>query len=223
MTKTVIHKNDVPYFGEEELYKIAQERNFASMTFEVLSGKTPTQQQSRMFEIILNLCIDHGPDTPSAVETIKSAKNGETISESVAAGIQQITNTHGGAIEPAMELFYKIEKEGLSIPKVVDEYLSKGERIPGFGHRIYEVDPRTEIIFDLCKKQKIADKYIDISREISKELSSKKGRPIPDNTDDAIAAVLCSWGWESRLGKAVFIIARVPGLCGKYLNATNQL
>ena len=36
--------------------------------------------------------------------------------------------------------------------------------------------------------------------------------------DGAIACLLCTFGWESRLGNAVFVIARVPGLCGHILN-----
>lgn len=218
MIKTIKHVNNLPYFGDEDLLGIAQTNSFASMVFEMLSGKKPSTSQIKLFELILNISIDHGPDTPSAIETIKAGQNGKNISDSVAAGIIQINDTHGGAIEPAMELFYKIESDKLDIHDLVKEYLDQDKKMPGFGHRIYETDPRAQLIFKIAEEEKIEDKYINIAKSISTELNKIKGRTIPTNIDGAIAAILCTFGWESKLAKAVFIIARTPGLCGQYLN-----
>lgn len=229
MAKTVIHKqslasqgpgkDNTPYFGEEELLKIAPSRSFSDMIFELLSGNKPNIHESKLFETILNISIDHGSDTPSAVETIKSAKDGKTISEAVSAGILQINDTHGGAIEPAMKNFYEIQNNELGIKNYVIEQLEQGNRIPGFGHRIYEVDPRSELLFKLAKEEGVSDKYINIAKEIELELKEIKGKKLPANIDGAIAAILCAFGWDSKLGKAVFIVARTPGLCGQYLSS----
>lgn len=222
MTKTVIHKNEIPYFGEEELLKIAPNRSFASMIYETLSGKKPTEEQSELFETILNISIDHGPDTPSAIEVIKNANEGKLITQSVAAGILQINDYHGGAIEPCMELFYRIKKEKLDVKIVVREYLSLDKRIPGFGHRIYTVDPRSQLLFKLAKAKKVSQDYINLAQEIVLELKKAKGKDLPVNIDGSIAAILCAFDWEPRLGKAVFLSARVPGLCAQYLNNTKS-
>lgn len=220
MAKTVTHKENVPHFGDGSLLEIAPISSFSSMIFEILSEKKPDTHQIRLFETILNISIDHGPNTPSAIETIKAAKNGKSISESVAEGIKQINNTHGGAIKPAMKLFYKIDKEKLDIKEFVKKTLDKGEKLPGFGHRIYKVDPRSELLFDLSKKEGLDPKFINVAQKIAKELKEQKGKSLPVNIDGSIAAVLCTFGWDSKLGKAVFIIARTPGLCGQYINAT---
>lgn len=217
--KTVTHKNDIPFFGEEELLKIAPNKNFAAMIYELLSGKAPSASEAKIFELILNISIDHGPDAPSAVATIGAKKEGKTLPEAISAGIGQINDAHGGAGEPAMELLYKVTGDRLQITSVVDEYLGEGKRIPGFGHRIYEIDPRAELILETSKKNKIGEEFIDIARQIETELKNKKGRPIPVNIDGAIACVLCGLGWDPSLGKAVFVIARTPGLVGQYLNA----
>ncbi len=218
MSKTITHKDNIPYFGSEELLEIAPNRSFAEMIFELLSGNKPEKNQARLFETILNISIDHGEETPSAIDVIKSAKEGKTISESVAAGILQINDTHGGAIEPAMQMFYKIRNSKLEIRNFVKEQMEQGNRLPGFGHRIYSVDPRTQILFKLAKEAGISEEFIDIAKEIDSELLKIKGKPIPVNIDGSIAAILCAFGWEPRLGKAVFIIARTPGLCGQFLN-----
>lgn len=220
MSKTVTHKNNIPYFGDKNLLEVAQKNSFSDMIFELLSENKPSPSESKVFELVLNISIDHGNETPSAVEVIKNANADKSISESVSAGILQINNIHGGAIEPAMELYYKIEKNNLSIKDLVDEFMKKGERISGFGHRIYENDPRAELIFKIAKEESINDKFIKIAEKISEELSLIKNKKIPVNIDGAIAAILCSFGWNSNIGKSVFIIARTPGLCGQYLNET---
>ncbi|KKR26923.1 MAG: Citrate synthase [Microgenomates group bacterium GW2011_GWC1_39_7b] len=220
MTKTIVHKNKLPYFGNENLLEIAPKRSFAGMIFELLSGKEADSHQLKVFETILNTSIDHGEETPSATETIRAAKDGKTISESVAAGILQINDTHGGAIEPAMAMFYEIRNSKHEIRNFVKEQLEQGKRLSGFGHRIYEVDPRSQLLFKLAKDEGISDEYINLARDIERELLEQKGKVLPVNIDGAIAAILCAFGWEPKLGKAVFIIARTPGLCGQFLNSS---
>lgn len=219
MTKTVTHKNEEPFLGKEKLLEIAPKNSFAAMIFETLSGNKPDVHQSKLFETILNISIDHGPETPSAIEVINKAKEGKLITQAVSAGILQINDYHGGAIEPAMELFYKIKKENLRIKEVVREYLSLDRRIPGFGHRIYKVDPRSRLLFSLAKKEKLPQEYIGLTEEIQKELSEMKKKELPVNIDGSIAAILCTFGWKPSLGKAVFIVARTPGLSAQYLAA----
>lgn len=219
MAKTVTHdENLTPYFGNEELLKVAQIRKFSDMVFELLSERTPTEAESKIFAFILNISIDHGLETPSALETIKAAKAGKNLSEAVAAGIMQINSSHGGAIEPAMELLYKIKSEKLKVKNLVEEYIEQDKRLPGFGHRIYEIDPRTQVIFQMLQQANLGEEFISIAEELETELSGQKGRKLPCNIDGAIAVALCSFGWEPRLGNLVFLIARTPGLCGQYLN-----
>ncbi len=219
MTKTVTHKDNLPYFGSEALLEIATNRKFSDMIYELLSGESPNVSQSKIFETILNISIDHGEDTPSAVEVIKSAKEGKTISESVALGILQINNSHGGAIEPAMELLYKLKNEKTNIKEFIANEISAGNRLPGFGHRIYEVDPRSELLFRLSQEEKIDQSFIEIAKEVEKELKDQKGKALPINIDGSIAAIMCAFGWDPKLGKAIFISARTPGLLGQYLKA----
>lgn len=217
MSKGVTYKGDTLYLGDKKLLELAKEKSFSFLLFYTLSGKEPSKLELSLFELMLNLSIDHGPDTPSAVEVIKAAGQGKTISEAVSLGILRINDSHGGAIEPAMELFYRIEKEGASSEKVVDEYLKQGKRLPGFGHRIYETDSRAELILQELLAHPGSKNYIKTAREIQDILGQKKGKKLPLNIDGAIAAALCSFGWDSSLGKAVFLIARTPGLSVQFL------
>lgn len=219
MAKTVIHKDQTSFFGNDNLLDVATNKSFAQMIFELLSEKQPSPAEVRVFEFILNLSIDHGPDTPSGMAVIAAAKDGKTISEAVAAGVLQINDSHGGAIEPAMELLYKIKKQKLNIKIIVQEYIKEDKKIPGHGHRLYtDVDPRAQAIFAILEQEGLGNDFISIGKEIEGELARQKGKKLPFNVDGAIAVALCSFEWQPRLGKAVFIIARTPGLCGQFLN-----
>ncbi|MFC1625556.1 citryl-CoA lyase [Patescibacteria group bacterium] len=218
MSTVVTHKNNKPYFGNTSLLKLVSKKNFAYMIYLLLSEKKPNKSQLKLFETILNISIDHGSQTPSAIEIIKDAKKAKSISVSLSQAILQINDDHGGAIKPAMELFYKIKKDNLNIKKMVNECLKQDRKIPGLGHRIYTIDPRAEFIFNLAQKENMDDFYINIAKQIEKEISLAKGKPIPVNIDGVIASILCTFDWPARLGNAVFIIARTPGLIGHYLN-----
>jgi citrate synthase len=220
MAKTIIHnENGDAKWGSEDHLQVAQTRSFSSLIFELLSEKSPTEQELKVFELILNLSIDHGPDTPSAVKVIAEANEGETISEAVSEGIEEINDTHGGAQEKLMEILYKINDSSLMIKELVSQKLEAKERIAGYGHRIYkDTDPRAQLILNTLTENGFSDEFINIAKDLEKELETQKGNKLPLNIDGAIAVVLCTLGWDSKLGKAVFIIARTPGLCGQYLN-----
>lgn len=224
MAKTITHdEGGNAKWGSEDHLQVAQTRSFASLIFELLSEKTPTDSELKIFELILNLSIDHGPDTPSAVKIIEAAKSGKTISEALSVGILEINDIHGGAIEPAMSILINLKDQSANwrtnAKVLVSEYLEKGERMPGFGHRIYkDFDPRTQLILDTLKENGFSEEYINVANELENELEKQKGTKLPLNIDGAIAVALCSFGWEPKLGKAVFIIARTPGLCGQFLN-----
>jgi citryl-CoA lyase len=223
MAKTIKHNESTgeAYWGDKNHLVEAQTRSFASMVYELLSEKVPTEAELKIFELILNLSIDHGPDTPSAVKVIEEAKKGETISEAVSEGIEEINDVHGGAQEKLMEVLYQVNSGQLTVGSLITEYLKEGKRLAGFGHRIYKTeDPRAQLILNTLKGNGFSSEFIQIATELEKELANQKGNKLPLNIDGAIAVVLCTLGWDPKLGKAVFIIARTPGLCGQFLNVT---
>lgn len=230
MAKTITHdETGKALWGDQDHLEAAQATSFDGMIFELLSEKKPTPEQLKVFELILNLSIDHGPDTPSAVKVMEAAKEGQTISEAVATGISQINESHGGAIEPAMEILYSIDNEPvkdearqgrqLTINNLVEEYIKEDKKIPGLGHRVYKTaDPRTDLIFQKLEEAGMGNEWVKLEKDLQAEFEKQSGKHLPINIDGAIAVVLCEFGWDSKLGKAVFIVARTPGLCGQYLN-----
>src|SRR3989338_3968443 len=171
MAKTITHvDNDetkTALFGERDHMEAAKSMDFAEMIFEVLTEKKPSGAELKLLNLILNLSIDHGPNSPSAVATIDAAKGGKTMGESIGMGMAQIGDRHGGAGGPLMEILYKIKDQRLKIKDLVEEYLKEGKRIPGLGHRVYkDIDPRAQLIMKIAKENKIGEEYIQSLSEV---------------------------------------------------------
>lgn len=197
-------------------------QSFAVAIFKLLSKRDPSDQEAAIFELILNLCIDHGPESPSAVKTIELARAGSTMGQAVGAGIAEIGDRHGGAMKPGMEFMLQI-KNGTDVKQLVQQYLDQEKMIGGYGHRIYkDADPRAELIIQKLEQAGVGSEYITIARQIEKTLEELKGRKLVLNIDGAIAVVLLTFGWPSEAGPAVFIASRAAGLCSHYLTATNE-
>jgi len=219
MSLTIKHEDNIACLGEDDHLELAQKVTFAEIIYRTLSEQTPTSEQLKVFELILNLAIDHGPDSPSAKKTIAEAEKGETISEAVAAGIEQINDSHGGAIEPCMKILYEMQDSNLSAVDLVKKFREADMKLPGYGHRIYEIDPRAQLILKAAEEAKIGLAYIQLAKDLEAELKEQTKKTLPLNIDGAIAVVLCGLGWEPRLSKAVFIISRSVGLSAHFLNS----
>lgn len=231
MARTITHQDNdetkPALFGDKDHLEVSQSKTFTQMVFELLTEREPNESETKLLDLILNLSIDHGPSSPSGVETVKAAAEGKSMSESLAAGVLQINERHGGAGEPLMEILYKLkeskESDESKVKQLVEEYLKEGKRIPGLGHRVYkDLDPRAQLIMNTAVENGIGEEYVKIVKELRDELEKQSGKSLPVNIDGAIAAVFCGFGLDPKIGIAIFLIARTPGLIGQFLNATQS-
>lgn len=191
----------------EKLEKV-MEMEFSDAIWLVLKGEKPMEEESEMFKTILSSSIDHGVGNPSTVSarTVQSGGNG--MNTSVAAGILALGDKHGGAIEDCMKML----QEKKPAKEIVKEKLEKEETIPGIGHKVYEdEDPRASKMLERARELDIAGEHVEKMLDIREEFADRKVDLVL-NVDGAIAAVMSDLGWDYRLGKGIFIIARTPGL-----------
>ncbi len=208
-------------FGGHELLEYSKDINFPALVFESLTGRAPTSAEAKIFNLILNLCFDHGPGSPSATTTIAATREGKGMGEAVGAGVGEINERHGGAGEPLMKILYDVRAGKTDIKEVVEQYAKEGKRMPGFGHRVYkDVDPRAKLLLKVVRENNVGIEFINELENLHRELNAQWGKSLPVNIDGAIAATLCGLGIEPEVGKAVFIIARSAGLCAHYLQNT---
>ncbi|MDP3973983.1 MAG: citryl-CoA lyase [Candidatus Daviesbacteria bacterium] len=182
--------------------------NFTEAIWLELKGELPTEKERAMLDAILISTIDNGLGPPSMTNARNSASAGNPMQAAVAAGILGVGDFHGGAIEGCAKLL----QMGLTADKLVEKVISSGDRIAGFGHKVYEVDPRATQIFAKSRELGFFGEHCNLATEVERVLEEKKGKKIPINVDGAIAAVISDMGFDYRLGKGFFLIGRVVGL-----------
>ncbi len=200
-----------------ELTELIGRLSFSQAIYLILKGELPSETHAKMFDAIFVSCIDHGIAIPSTMNARIAASCGASFSSAVAAGLLCISEHHGGAIEQAAKVFQEGVQQGKSIQEaakdIVDVSVEKKQRLPGYGHKMYTEDPRAKRLVELAKDLILGGKHVELAIAIERELEHAKGKKLCLNIDGAIAAIVSDMGFDWRLGKAFFIIARVAGLC----------
>lgn len=196
-------------------------RSFGDVIFLLLTGRLPNEGESRVFEAMLIASSDHGPTPPStAAARVIASGNRAAFEAAVAGGVLAIGDVHGGAGELLMALMAdaltKDPDPGRAAQRIVDEASAARMRIPGFGHRTHQVDPRAAVIFDLARRHGIAKDGVACVEAI-RDVLAEAGKSLTINLDGAIAGVAYDLGFPPQVGKAVFIIGRVAGLSAHVL------
>lgn len=197
-----------------------QTYGFGSMVYLLWKGVEPGKAEARLMDAILVSTIDHGVTPPSSLTTRLVTSGGSPLNAAVAAGILTIGDKHGGTIEACARLYQErlmTRDEGPGIENlaeiIVQEYHEKKQRIPGYGHRIYKRDPRTESLISLAGELGLRDQAVDLALAIQNSLEEHfNGKPLPLNADGAIAALITDMGFDWRFGKGFFILSRTAGL-----------
>ena len=203
--------------GEErvrgyELKEMIGHLTFGQTIWLVLKGDLPSEAQVKMLEAMLVSGVEHSIGTPSAMAARLIASGGSPLNSAVAGGLLALGDYHGGAIEGAAKVFQEAVKNGRSAAEVVAEMKNKGERVPGFGHRVLTMDPRAEKLIALAKELNLAGPHVQLAEEILVDLNREGSKNLPLNIDGAMAAILSDMGFPWDMMKGIFIIARVPGL-----------
>jgi citryl-CoA lyase len=199
------------YIRGHKLEDLIKEKSFVETIFLLLKGELPSEQEAKMLGAMFTAAIDHGPGTASGqvARIVASAKN--SMHTSLAAGILAMGERHGSAIEGAAKFFQK-QKTAEDVAGLVKGLKERKIRIPGYGHPFLEHDSRSETLFALAKELGIYGDHCAFAEEAHKELNAISSKPLALNIDGAMGAILSDMGFDWRLGKGFFIIARVPGL-----------
>ena len=211
-TSITSHEGGIPAIRGYKVPEILKKLSFTQAIFLVLKGELPTSKEEAMMNALLVAAVDHGVGPPSTTVARVTASTGVPLTTAVATGVAAMGKSHAGAIEAAAVIFQDAVKKGRSASDIVEKSRFKSERIPGYGHKIYEVDPRTQAILEVAEKNGYKGKHIELAIEIEKELEKAVGRKLALNIDGITAAVISELGFEAELGNGFFIISRVVGL-----------
>jgi len=184
--------------------------SYSNMVFLLLKGKLPSKEESKMMEAIMVSVAEHSVGTPSITAARIAASGSGSFIQGLAAGILSIGEHHGGAGEGCARVLQ--ENLGKSAAEVVVKFAANKERFPGYGHKVYTTDPRTQKLFKLAKELGVFGNYCNLALEIEKELEKSQGKKLCLNIDGAIASLISEMGFHWKTARAFFAIPRTAGI-----------
>lgn len=185
----------------------------------MLLGHPVSPERSRAIETYFNTVIDHGLNASTFTARVIVSTRSDLISAIVGAIGALKGPLHGGAPGPALDMVFEIAEEEVAEPYLRDK-LENGERLMGFGHRVYKVrDPRAAVLSAAAQKLYQADgdmALYQLARHVEEtavELLAeyKPGRKLQTNVEFYTALLLHGIGLDSQLFSATFAIGRMAG------------
>jgi len=184
-------------------------RNFLYM----LNGEEPGEAAERIFDVCLVLHADHGLNA----STFTSRVIGSTLSDmysAISGAIGALKGPlHGGANREVMRMLLEIDETGADPVEYTKQRLADGERIMGFGHRVYRtMDPRAAILRDMVKELSEKEgerKWYEYSMAILNTMKEETG--IDPNVDFFSASTYYQLGLAPDLFTPIFALSRTAG------------
>src|SRR5215213_7842770 len=112
----------------------------------MLTGEEPGVEFTRALDTYLTTVSDHGMNASTFAARVIVATRSDFVSAVVGALGALKGPLHGGAPGPALDVVFEIG-DAIRAEAYLREKLGRGERLMGFGHRIYRVrDPRADVL-----------------------------------------------------------------------------
>ncbi|MDQ3247908.1 MAG: citryl-CoA lyase [Chloroflexota bacterium] len=201
------------------LIDLAATRSFGDVVYLLLKGQLPSRAEGRLIEAMLVVMAEHSINAPSTQAARTVAGCGSPMQSAIAAGVSAIGDFHGGAGEACARLLQETLVATDAQANVdelahhlVQDFRRRNQRLPGFGHRFHDPDPRAVFLLQLAEALGLAGRHVKLAQALVDALHAQGGRSLPLNVDGALAALISDLGFHWRLGKGVFILARTAGL-----------
>ncbi len=185
----------------------------------MLTGEAPGEEFARALETYLNTVSDHGMNASTFAARVIVSTRSDVVSAVVGAIGALKGPLHGGAPGPALDVVFEIGEAGRA-ERVLREKLGRGERLMGFGHRIYRVrDPRADVLaaaaerlYDTEGDTDLYELALDVERTALRLLAEHRpGRNLQTNVEFYTALLLHGLGLPTELFTPTFAVGRVAG------------
>ena len=242
------HQNDLEHFDEAAAIAISKVRTIAAHTYRVSKGLpfnypnpklgycenflhlmfsepyaeyVPTPEVAQALNLFLLLHADHEQNcSTSTVRMVASA--GANLFASISAGVNALWGPlHGGANMAVIEMLKNIHAEGDDGTKfIAAAKAGKGERLMGFGHRVYKnYDPRAKIIKTSFYKALASlgikdDPLLNIAMKLEDCALNDPyfvQRKLYPNVDFYSGLIMRALGIPENMFTVMFAIGRMPG------------
>ena len=208
--------------GEEPIAPDPELSHVANYLY-MLNGEVPGDEPVRALETYLNTVVDHGLNASTFAARVILSTRSDMVS-AVAGAVGALKGPlHGGAPGPALDTVREIG-ELSQAEAYLRQKIERGERLMGFGHRVYKVrDPRAEVLSRAAERlYEIGGgdaALYELARGVEKTAVAllaeyKPGRNLQTNVEFYTALLLHGLGLPVNLFAPTFAVGRVAGWTG---------
>ncbi|HLN18378.1 MAG TPA: citrate synthase [Acidimicrobiales bacterium] len=191
----------------------------------MLRGEEPDPARARAVEQYLVLTIDHGFNSSTFTARVITS-TGADLAAAICGAIGALSGPlHGGAPSRALDML-----DAIGTPDRAEGWLreavERGDRIMGFGHRVYKTDdPRALFLRDVARRLggPLVDFAVEVERTTVEVLAElKPGRQLYTNVEFYAGVVLHTCGIPREMFTPTFAVSRNIGWCANVLEQASD-
>ena len=197
--------------------------SLAARFLHAVRGESPSAQEARALDQALILYADHELNASTFTARVVASTLADMYSAVIAALCTLKGPLHGGATAEAWRFLASVPGPADAAP-LVQAALDAGQRIPGFGHRVYRgPDPRAVVFRQLAARVGAQARWLPIADAVAEAVHARKG--LYPNTDLYAVVFLQALGFDVELATAAFALGRMAGWTAHILEqyADNRL
>jgi len=203
----------------QEPSPVREDLSHAAYFLHQVFGEDIGPERARGLETYLNTVCDHGFNASTFTARVIASTHSDLVSAITGAVGALKGPLHGGAPGPALDMVFEIGKPERA-EAVILAKLQNGERLMGFGHRVYKVrDPRADVLAAAAERfyttegdRQLYQLALFVEKTALRLLAQEKpGRPLNTNVEFYTALLLHGLGLPSDLFTPAFAAGRVLG------------
>ena len=201
---------------------------YAANYLQMLTGDVPPPAHARAVEQYMISTIDHGFNASTFTARVITS-TGADLAAAVTGGIGALSGPlHGGAPSRALDMLDAIGTLDNAEPWLRGA-VERGDRLMGFGHRVYKTDDPRSVMLRGIAEQLGGDK-VELAKQIEAKAIEvlaelKPGRRLYTNVEFYAGIVMDTAGLPREMFTPTFASSRVIGWCAHILEqaADNRL
>ena len=188
----------------------------AADTLKMLRGEAAEAREVAALDAYLVTVCDHGMNASTFASRVVASTQADLFAATTAGYCALTGPLHGGAPEPVLEMLDAIGTRQ-RIKPWVDAALARGERLMGFGHRIYRVrDPRADVLKAAIERLAADGADLPFASEVEtyiRQALRRKNpdRPLETNVEFFTAILLDALAIPRQAFTPIFAVARAAG------------
>lgn len=189
------------------------EGTFTERFYHLITGKNEPEK-ARYLGMLMILYMEHEFNASTFALRVTASTLADPVSSFTSALATLKGPLHGGANAEILDFFKKF-KDADEAVKYVDDQIDRGEKVMGFGHRIYKrLDPRAQQVKAKLKEIAGDAKVLKIAEAVENRMWEKKN--IPANLDFYAAIYMDTLGIPQDFYTPLFAASRAFGWIAHY-------